>query len=89
MIEMGKCRNLDLFYDVVFRLDDGKMLQANSLILQQRSDYFRGMLNTGFFESLTDDIIGPKLPIRIVRVHGISNTYFAAILQYLYTDHYC
>ena len=33
MIEMGKCRNLDFFYDVIFHLDEGKMIKVNSLVL--------------------------------------------------------
>jgi hypothetical protein len=45
MIEMGKCRNLDFFSDVVFHLDEGKMLRVNSLVLQARSEYFRSMFD--------------------------------------------
>jgi len=45
LIEMSKFRNLDVFYDVVFCLDDGNTIHVNSLILQARSEYFRGMLS--------------------------------------------
>jgi hypothetical protein len=56
-MEMGKCRNLDFFYDVIFHLDEGKMIKVNSLVLQARSEYFRSMLNpaSGFLETVQTD----------------------------------
>jgi hypothetical protein len=96
---MSKFRNLDVFYDVVFCLDDGNTIHVNSLILQARSDYFRGMLNqnSGFIESVSGlqqsssflKMGSVKPHVRYVKVHGITKTYFAAIIQYLYTDHCC
>ena len=40
---MSKCRNLDVFFDVVFELEDESLIRANSAILQARSDYFKAM----------------------------------------------
>ena len=40
MTEMGKCRNLDYFFDVVFELDGKHLIKANSAVLLARCEYF-------------------------------------------------
>ena len=55
MTEMGKCRNLDYFFDVVFELDGKHLIKANSAVLLARCEYFQIMFDSkyGFKESTT------------------------------------
>lgn len=91
---MGKCRNLDSFYDVIFELDGGNLIKANSLVLFARSDYFKTMFNSryGFKENSLShlaNVSSQQTKVKKVKVSGIPRQYFAAIIQYLYTDHFC
>ena len=92
---MVKCRNLDYFYDVVFVLDSNEKIRVNSAVLCARSDYFRAMFNSqyGFKESYFthyfEDAKDPsniKTLKRVVRLCGVPKQFFAAIVQYLYSD---
>lgn len=89
MQTMSVCRNLDFFYDVVFELDGGVQIKANKAVLAARADYFRSMFSSNFnFKeyTLSKPSLGSKRVGR-VRVNGIPIEFFAAIIQYLYTDH--
>ena len=44
---MNQCKNLDEFYDIVFRVGD-TMIKANSTVLKVRSKYFESMLNSKY-----------------------------------------
>ena len=104
LTEMGKCRNLDYFFDVVFELDGKHLIKANSAVLFSRCEYFKIMFDTkyGFQENSTqllcvvdDDMVAPPSQtsesqgVRQVKVRGIPREYFIAIIQYLYTDEFC
>ena len=58
MTEMGKCRNLDYFFDVVFELDGKHLIKANSAVLLARCEYFQIMFDSkyGFRESNTSKL---------------------------------
>ena len=48
LTEMGKCRNLDYFFDVVFELDGKHLIKANSAVLFSRCEYFKIMFDTKY-----------------------------------------
>ena len=48
LAEMGKCRNLDYFFDVVFELDGKHLIKANSAVLFSRCEYFKIMFDTKY-----------------------------------------
>ena len=62
LVEMGKCRNLDHFFDVVFELDGKHLIKANRAILLARCEYFRIMFDSkySFRESSADKLDGFK-----------------------------
>ena len=69
LVEMGKCRNLDYFYDVVFELDGRHRIMANSAVLLARCEYFRIMFDSkySFKENSAEDST-------LFSGHGISHT---------------
>lgn len=44
---MNQCKNLDEFYDIVFRVGD-TLIKANSTVLKVRSKYFESMLSSKY-----------------------------------------
>ena len=101
---MGKCRNLDYFYDVVFELDGRHRIMANSAVLLARCEYFRIMFDSkySFKENNAEESIlirdhgiahanqdSGDSKVRQVNVRGVPREYFIAIIQYLYTDEFC
>ena len=59
---MGKCRNLDHFFDVVFELDGIDLIKANSAVLLARCEYFKIMFNSkySFSENTAERIASIK-----------------------------
>ena len=63
LVEMGKCRNLDYFYDVVFELDGRHRIMANSAVLLARCEYFRIMFDSkySFKENSAEEAVRGRL----------------------------
>ena len=69
-------RNLKCFDDILFLLEDGTEIGANSAVLQARCDYFESML-------------GPNRKFKrekVIKIKGITTEYFESILNFIYTD---
>lgn len=64
------------YCDVTFILEDGTTFQAHKNILCCRSEHFKAMLEGGLRES------GQNM----VRVPGVKEAVFKAIMQFIYTD---
>jgi hypothetical protein len=76
MASLHYFRNLKCFDDVLFIMEDGSRIGANSAILQARCEYFESML-------------GPDRQFKkesVMKIKGISKEYFDAILNFIYTD---
>ena len=77
---MKQCMQLDIFYDVVFQVEDS-YIKGNSGILRRRSQYFSSMLsNKNNFKEV--DLK------KLVVIKGIPREYFVQIIQYLYSDQF-
>jgi len=78
--DFGSTLFLDEFPDINFCVD-GDSVRANSVVLKARSEYFRAMLSKqySFIEATTQKY-------GLVKVSGISNFHFRAVLDFIYTD---